>query len=79
MTTYNDILNQIDNLNPSEQSLLFEKLRQKFNTAFEIEDFSAQDLVESESEWQNYLKGNDKGKSLEEIELELFEVAIKSR
>jgi hypothetical protein len=79
MTTYNDILNQIDNLNPSEQSLLFEKLRQKFNTAFEIEDFSAQDLVESESEWQNYLNGNDKGKSLEEIELELFEVAIKSR
>ncbi|UXE60572.1 MAG: hypothetical protein KA717_34490 [Woronichinia naegeliana WA131] len=79
MTTYNDILNQIDNLNPSEQSLLFEKLRQKFNTAFEIEDFSAQDLVESESEWQNYLNVNDKGKSLEEIELELFEVAIKSR
>jgi hypothetical protein len=79
MTTYNDILNQIDNLNPSEQSLLFEKLRQKFNTAFEIEDFSEQDLVESESEWQNYLNGNDKGKSLEEIELELFEVAIKSR
>ena len=76
MTTYNDILNQIDNLNPSEQSLLFEKLRQKFNTAFEIEDFSEQDLVESESEWQNYLNGNDKGKSLEEIELELFGVAI---
>jgi hypothetical protein len=79
MTTYNDILNQIDNLNPSEQSLLFEKLRQKFNTAFEIEDFSEQDLVESESEWQNYLNGNGKGKSLEEIELELFGVAIKSR
>jgi|688.fasta_scaffold05663_21 hypothetical protein len=76
MTTYNDILNQIDNLNPSEQSLLFEKLRQKFNTAFEIEDFSEQDLVESESEWQNYLNGNDKGKSLEEIELELFGGAI---
>lgn len=72
MTTYNDILNQIDTLHPSEQSLLFEKLKQKFNTAFEIDDFSEQDLAESESEWQNYLNGNDKGKSLQEIELELF-------
>jgi hypothetical protein len=72
MTTYNDILNQIDNLNPKEQSLLFEKLRQKFNTALEIEDFSEQDLVESESEWENYLNGNDKGKSIQEIELDLF-------
>lgn len=71
MTTYNNILNQIDTLHPSEQSLLFEKLKQKFNTAFEIEDFSEQDFAESESEWQNYLNGNDQGKSLQEIELEL--------
>jgi hypothetical protein len=72
MTTYSEILNQIETLNPSEQNRLFEELKQKFNFSLEINEFSDQDLADSESEWQNYIEGNDSGKSIQEIELELF-------
>ena len=72
MTTYSEILNQIETLNPSEQNRLFEELKQKFDFSLDINEFSDQDLAESESEWQNYIEGNDSGKSIQEIELELF-------
>jgi hypothetical protein len=72
MTTYSEILNQIETLNPSEQNRLFEELKQKFDFSLDINEFSAQALVDSESEWQNYIEGNDSGKSIQEIELELF-------
>jgi hypothetical protein len=72
MTTYSEILNQIETLNPSEQNRLFEELKQKFDFSLDINEFSDQDLADSESEWQNYIEGNDSGKSIQEIELELF-------
>lgn len=72
MTTYSEILNQIETLNPSEQNRLFEELKQKFDFSLDINEFSEQDLADSESEWQNYIEGNDSGKSIQEIELELF-------
>jgi hypothetical protein len=72
MTTYSEILNQIETLNPSEQNRLFEELKQKFDFSLDINEFSAQDLADSESEWQNYIEGNDSEKSIQEIELELF-------
>ncbi|MFM7437526.1 MAG: hypothetical protein ACKO2V_02835 [Snowella sp.] len=72
MTTYSEILNQIETLNPSEQSRLFEELKQKFDFSLDINEFFDQDLADSESEWQNYIEGNDSGKSIQEIELELF-------
>jgi hypothetical protein len=64
--------NQIETLNPSEQNRLFEELKQKFDFSLDINEFSAQDLADSESEWQNYIEGNDSGKSIQEIKLELF-------
>jgi hypothetical protein len=72
MTTYSEILNQTETLNPSEQNRLFEELKQKFDFSLDINEFSDQDLADSESEWQNYIEGNDSGKSIQEIELELF-------
>ena len=72
MTTYSEILNQIETLNPSEQNRLFEELKQKFDFSLDINEFSDQYLADSESEWQNYIEGNDSGKSIQEIELELF-------
>ena len=72
MTTYSEILNQIETLNPSEQNRLFEELKQKFDFSLDINEFSDQDLADSESEWQNYVEGKDSGKSIQEIELELF-------
>jgi hypothetical protein len=73
MTIYNDILNQIDTLSISEQNRLFQELKKRLNNLEDIEDyFTEEDLDESESEWQEYVKGDNKGKSLQEIELELF-------
>jgi hypothetical protein len=73
MTIYNDILNQIDTLSISEQNRLFQELKKRLNNLEDIEDyFTEEDLDESESEWQEYVNGDDKGKSLQEIELELF-------
>lgn len=73
MTIYNDILNQIETLSFSDQNRLFQELKKRLNNLENIEDdFTEEDLYESESEWQEYVKGNNKGKLLQEIELELF-------
>ncbi|MGI0482743.1 hypothetical protein ACN4EE_18405 [Geminocystis sp. CENA526] len=70
MTVYNEILNQIQTLSITDQNRLFQELKKRFDNL--DDDFTSQDLDESESEWQNYLKGSDHGKSLQSLELELF-------
>lgn len=73
MTVYNDILNQIKTLSISEQYRLFQDFKNRLSNSEDLEDdFNNEDLAESESEWQNYLKGKDQGKSFQDIELELF-------
>jgi hypothetical protein len=72
MTTYTEILNQIQTLNITEKNSLFEELKNQLYPPSDIDQFSDEDLEESELEWQNYISGKDKGKSLEEIELELL-------
>jgi len=71
MTTYTEILNQINGLNVMEKNQLFEELKKQLYSPLE-DEFSEEELDESEQEWQNYLRGKDKGKSLEEIELKLL-------
>ncbi|AUC62405.1 toxin-antitoxin system antidote component [Cyanobacterium sp. HL-69] len=70
MTVYNEILNQIQTLSITDQNRLFQELKKRFDNL--DDDFTDEDLAESESEWQNYLKGTDQGKSLQSLELELF-------
>ncbi len=73
MTVYNEILNQIQTLSITEQNRLFQELKKHFDNCDNLDDdFTDEDLAESQSQWQNYLKGNDQGKSLQSIELELF-------
>lgn len=70
MTVYNEILNQIQTLSITDQNRLFQELKKRFDNL--DDDFTSEDLAESESEWQNYLKGSDQGQSLQSLELELF-------
>ncbi|MBL1209800.1 hypothetical protein [Geminocystis sp. GBBB08] len=70
MTVYNEILNQIQTLSITDQNRLFQELKKRFDNL--DDDFTSEDLDESESEWQNYLNGTDQGKSLQSLELELF-------
>ncbi len=73
MTVYNEILSQIQTLSISEQKRLFQDLKNRLSNLEDLEEeFSEQDLAESESEWQNYLKEKDQGKPLQVLELELF-------
>jgi esterase/lipase superfamily enzyme len=75
MTVYNEILNQIQTLSITDQNRLFQELKNRLYNSDDLdldEDFTDEDLAESESEWQNYLKGSDQGKSLQSLELELF-------
>ena len=70
MSVYNEILNQIQTLSITDQNRLFQELKKCFDNL--DDDFTDGDLADSESEWQNYLKGTDQGKSLQSLELELF-------
>ena len=70
MTVYNEILNQIQTLSITDQNRLFQELKKRFDNL--DDNFTDGDLADSESEWQNYLKGTDQGKSLQSLELELF-------
>lgn len=73
MTVYNEILNQIQTLSITDQNRLFQELKKRFDNLDNLEDdFTDEDFAESESEWQNYFKGSDQGKSLQSLELELF-------
>jgi len=73
MTAYSEILSQIQSLSRSEQTLLFRELKHRlYDLQDEEDDFSDEELAESESEWQNYIQGDDPGKSLHVLELELF-------
>jgi hypothetical protein len=73
MTVYNEILNQIQTLSITEQNRLFQELKKRLDNSDNLdEDFTDEDLAESESEWQNYIKGSDQGKSLQNLELELL-------
>ena len=73
MALYEEILRQITALTKKEQNQLFQELKHRLYEVEEDEDdFSPEDLAESESEWQNYLNKRDLGKSLSEIELELL-------
>lgn len=69
MSNYTEILNQIQNLNNNEKVSLFEELKKQLYSPFD-DEFSVEELAESESQWQNYLSKKDTGKSLQEIELE---------
>lgn len=73
MTIYNEILNQIQTLSITDQNRLFQELKNRLYNSDDLdEDFTDEDLAESESEWQSYLTGSDQGKSLQNLELELF-------
>ena len=71
MSNYTEILSKIQTLNKTEKVSLFEELKKQLYSPCD-DEFSEEELAESESEWQNYLRGKDTGKSVEEIELELF-------
>ncbi|MFB2834328.1 hypothetical protein [Floridanema evergladense] len=65
MSTYNEVLNQVQQLSISEKLRLSEELKNILNQGVEVEGDSevirAEEIAESEAAWQDYLAGRDRG------------------
>lgn len=76
MPTYNEVLNQVQQLSISEQLRLSEELKNILNQGVEVEGDSevipAEEIAESEAAWQDYLAGRDRGISSKELKQKLF-------
>ena len=76
MTTYTEVLHQVQTLSLIEQIRLFEELKAIVPTPVEVEGtdevISPEEIAISDAAWQDYLSGRDPGKTLQDLEIELF-------
>ncbi|NET46081.1 hypothetical protein [Okeania sp. SIO2B3] len=76
MPNYNEVVSQIHSLTKAEQLRLLEELKAIVENSIEVETeaelISPAEIAARETAWQDYLGGRDRGKSLQELELELF-------
>ncbi|NES69086.1 MAG: hypothetical protein F6K24_29565 [Okeania sp. SIO2D1] len=76
MPTYKEVVSQIHSLTKAEQFQLLEELKAIVENSIEAETeeelISPAEIAASETAWQDYLAGRDRGNSLQELELELF-------
>jgi len=80
MPTYNEVVTQVQNLSKAEQLRLLDELKAIVESSIEVEGevegeaelVSPAEIAASETAWQDYLALRDRGKSLQEVELELF-------
>jgi len=73
MATYDEVLNQVQDLTPTEQLRLLEQLQAIAFQAVEVEGedevVSATEIAASHAAWQDYLAGRDRGISSKELNL----------
>ena len=71
MSTYNEVLNQVQSLTISEQLRLLKELKKIEHQGVEVEGdlevIPAEEIAESEAAWQDYLAGRDRGISSKEL------------
>jgi hypothetical protein len=75
MPAYNEVLTQVKSLTITEQLRLLNDLKGMVEQGIKVDDdeiISIEHINESEVALQDYLAGRDSGKSLEDIEIELF-------
>ncbi|MGB3509271.1 MAG: hypothetical protein WBA93_08520 [Microcoleaceae cyanobacterium] len=74
MFTYDQVLNQVQNLSTADQLKLLEELQKMLNGGVEedSEVIPLAEITESELAWQDYLAGRDRGISSKELKLKLF-------
>lgn len=76
MPTYNEVLKQAQSLSIIDQFQLLKDLQKIVSQGVEVEGtdevIPAVEIAESEAAASDYLAGRDLGKSLKQIELELF-------
>jgi hypothetical protein len=76
MFTYNNLLNQVKSLTLADQLRLLEELKKIIQLREEVaeddEVISAEEIADSETAWQDYQAGRDRGISSKELKLKLF-------
>ena len=77
MPTYSEVVTQVYRLSKAEQIQLLEELKaivvnESIKVDEETELIPTVELNISETSWQDYITGRDRGKSLQKVELELF-------
>jgi len=76
MPTYNEVLKQAQSLSMIDQFQLLKDLQKIVSQGVEVEGtdevIPADEIAESEVALADYLAGRDLGKSLKQVELELF-------
>ena len=76
MPTYNEVLKQAQSLSIVDQFQLLKDLQKIVSQGVEVEGtdeiIPADEIAESEAALADYLVGRDLGKSLKQVELELF-------
>ena len=76
MPTYNEVVTQVQNLSKAEQLRLLEELKTIVESSIEVEGetelVSSAEIAASETAWQDYLALRDRGKPLQQVELELL-------
>jgi hypothetical protein len=76
MSTYNEVVTQVQSLTKDEQLQLLEELKAIVESSIEVEGeaelASSAEIAASDTAWQDYLALRDRGKPLQQVELELF-------
>ena len=76
MTTYYEILSQIENLPLTDKLRLLQGLKTIIKTTLAPKDddeiIPAEELAESQAAWQDYLSGRDTGITSTELKYKLF-------
>ncbi len=76
MSSYPEILQEIQKMTISDQFKLLDELQKALNQYVEVEDtdevVSQTEIAESEKAWQDYFAGEDKGIGSSELKNKLF-------
>ncbi len=77
MSTYNEVLSQVQSLTLAEQLRLLEDLTAMVRLPVQVEGdeneiVPAEEIAQSEAAWQDYLAGRDRGISSKALKLKLF-------
>lgn len=76
MTTYNEVLNQVQSLTLTDQLKLLDELKALVSQPVEVEGdeefISSEEIAQSDAAWQDYLTGRDIGVSSKEFKRKLF-------
>lgn len=76
MTTYNQVLHQVQSLSLSEQLKLLNELKELVSQSIEVagddETIPIEEIIQSQTAWDDYISGKDQGISSQELKRKLL-------